>query len=554
MEREHPADDDAEGRLSQRRDEQDFDDAGASALLRHIADAVLCADVHGTILYCNDAAESLFELPRAALIGLPAADIVSVWPPATSPPPRAAAEAFARRGSGALVPVEISFGGMAHPAGRRIAAVIRDISDRKANEDRLIEAQLKARLAEAEARAAHIRLREAIEMLPEAIVFLDAEDRYVLSNRRYAELYADIADLLVPGMPFVDILRASLARGEHPETVDDPEAWLEHRMTLHRNPRGKYEQQFRDGRWMRHEERRTTDGGTIGVRVDITDLKRREASFRLLFDANPVPMLVFAADNLAILAVNDAAVEYYGFGRPAFLRMTMSELNVTDERAGAETALRAGATGDREWRHTIGDGREVAVLVFVRTLTYEGAPACLAAVVDVTERLEAEARIAYLADHDPLTGLANRSLFRRHLDAALARLGPGERLALLWLDLDDFKDVNDSFGHPAGDVLLQLVAERIRAAASPGDLAARLGGDEFAIVSGPTTTAAAEAAARRLVAAFRVPFDLAGRSVSVGASIGIALAPDDGSDSESLVALADAALYRSKRTGKPPER
>ncbi|WP_234826902.1 bifunctional diguanylate cyclase/phosphodiesterase [Rhodopseudomonas palustris] len=167
---------------------------------------------------------------------------------------------------------------------------------------------------------------------------------------------------------------------------------------------------------------------------------------------------------------------------------------------------------------------------------------------EITERKRANSRIHYLAHYDDLTGLPNRSSFRAYLGAALDAIEPGDRLALLYIDIDEFKIVNDTLGHPIGDLLLKSIADRLRHCVGPNDYVARLGGDEFAVV---TTDAGA---VRELVAtlqrALRDTFDCAGHVISPDASIGIALAPDHAGEVDELIAKADLALYAAKSEGR----
>ncbi|MBR0662779.1 EAL domain-containing protein [Roseomonas hellenica] len=167
------------------------------------------------------------------------------------------------------------------------------------------------------------------------------------------------------------------------------------------------------------------------------------------------------------------------------------------------------------------------------------------------EQRRSQAQIAHLAHHDPLTGLANRLLLRTRLDEAVARARRGQACAVLCLDLDHFKDVNDTLGHAFGDMLLRAVTERIRTVVRETDTIARLGGDEFAVVqTGVDHPDDAGVLAQRLIAALGVPFDLDGNHVMAGVSIGIAVAPDDGLDSNQLLQDADMALYRAKSAGR----
>jgi len=169
---------------------------------------------------------------------------------------------------------------------------------------------------------------------------------------------------------------------------------------------------------------------------------------------------------------------------------------------------------------------------------------------DITARRRAEAQIAHMAHYDALTNLPNRVLFREHLVKALENVDH-EKLAVLCIDLDRFKVVNDTLGHPVGDALLQAVGDRLQASARPTDLVARLGGDEFAIVqAGTEQPFGATALATRLIAEIATPFELDGHSVVIGASVGISIAPNDGSDPDKLLKNADMALYRAKSDGR----
>jgi len=172
---------------------------------------------------------------------------------------------------------------------------------------------------------------------------------------------------------------------------------------------------------------------------------------------------------------------------------------------------------------------------------------------DISDRRRTEARISFMAHHDALTSLPNRVLFREHLEYALtnARRGTDGGFAVFCLDLDRFKDVNDTLGHHVGDMLLEVVAQRLRECVRGSDTVARLGGDEFAILQvGSDQPAAAEALAGRLTTAIAAPYDLAGHRVHVSVSGGITLCPDDGSSSERLLKNADMALYQAKGDGR----
>jgi diguanylate cyclase (GGDEF)-like protein len=170
---------------------------------------------------------------------------------------------------------------------------------------------------------------------------------------------------------------------------------------------------------------------------------------------------------------------------------------------------------------------------------------------DVTERIRNEERVAYMARHDMLTGLPNRLHFRERTEEALPLLRRGEDFAILCIDLDHFKEVNDTLGHPSGDKLLKLVADRLRQNVRETDILARLGGDEFAVVQ--TMLQQPEEVtvlASRIIEVLSEPYEVDGQEIIVGASIGVAIAPGDGDDADQLLKNADMALYRAKADGR----
>jgi diguanylate cyclase (GGDEF)-like protein len=170
---------------------------------------------------------------------------------------------------------------------------------------------------------------------------------------------------------------------------------------------------------------------------------------------------------------------------------------------------------------------------------------------DITEKCQAEQKITWLARHDTLTEVANRFHFRETVDSWFQQLKPDAGFALHWIDLDHFKMVNDTLGHPTGDAVLKSAAKRLRGILRGPDVVARLGGDEFAIIqSGATTEMQAAKLAKRVLRAIGEPHQVLGRKVSVGASIGIVLAPSHGRDADELLKNADLALYRAKASGR----
>jgi len=172
--------------------------------------------------------------------------------------------------------------------------------------------------------------------------------------------------------------------------------------------------------------------------------------------------------------------------------------------------------------------------------------------LDITARKKAEAEMRFMASHDGLTGLANRNLFMDRLSSALTMARRNKSgVAVMFIDLDDFKDINDSMGHEAGDIVLQQVAARIMACLRESDSTARFGGDEFLVLLPMTTSReAASSVADKIIALMGDAFDLDAHEARLSCSIGIAMAPEHGNRAQDLINLADAAMYEGKQSGK----
>jgi diguanylate cyclase (GGDEF)-like protein len=219
------------------------------------------------------------------------------------------------------------------------------------------------------------------------------------------------------------------------------------------------------------------------------------------------------------------------------------------EQVAAESAAET-AQGPSAFTHELVDGRVIAI-------SQQPMPdgGWVAVHEDITERRRSEAKIAHLARHDVVTSLPNRVMFREHLEQAFANLQAGQSFSVLCLDLDHFKQVNDTLGHPIGDRLLQAVATRLTACVEESDLVARIGGDEFAIVQRAVERPEKSSRlASRIVDAISTPFDIEGKHVVIGTSIGIAIAPADGQDPDQLLKNADMALYLAKTDGRNTHR
>jgi len=280
---------------------------------------------------------------------------------------------------------------------------------------------------------------------------------------------------------------------------------------------------------------------------DLEEAERLSALAEATFEA------IWIVQDGLIVDGNDRLRDLFGEPVEALRGRPALKLFSVEQREAAREAL-AGDQTDPFETEIVGDGgAPVPVEIRARTITYRGAASQIVCLVDLRERKDAEERIRHLAMHDPLTGLPNRALFNERLAAMTAAAdairGQG---ALLLVDLDRFKDINDVYGHPAGDLVIRTAAERIRSIGGPDVTVARLGGDEFAVIL-PGIDFANQAAdfAYRVVSQLILPIALSdGRVVRVGASVGLAICPRDGHEPALLISRADIALYQAKKSGR----
>ena len=431
-------------------------------------------------------------------------------------------------------------------------ATHQDVTELHQAERGLVAARAAAEAAAREARAAHSTLLDAFEVVPEGLVLFDAEDRYVLWNARYAEL---CTTRIRRGMRFEDMVRSELRLGRYPEVVGREEEWIAERLARHRQAQNSQEMQLDNGRWVRIREHRTANGGSIGVRIDITELKMQNMMLDAALNNMSQGLVLFDA-NRRVLICNRRYREIYGLtpeqvkpGTPTAEliqhRLALG-LKVQSEHSDYVRSRIDGPVTPSNAFHEFADGRTIAYAV--RPLPDGGG---VATHEDVTEQRRIEARIAHMAHHDGLTDLPNRALLRHRLEEALQRASAGQSVAVLWLDLDRFKEVNDTLGHPVGDALLKIAADRLRACIRSGDTVARLGGDEFAVVQPDADQpVAATALALRVIEQLAQPYQIDGHRVVGGASVGISLYPNDGCEPDHLLKNADLALYRAKTAGR----
>jgi len=308
----------------------------------------------------------------------------------------------------------------------------------------------------------------------------------------------------------------------------------------------------------------STDGevlGAISLYEDITEqralaetLRESEARYRALFE-NSIDAILLTRPGGAILAANDAACRLLGYGEDDLRALGRADIvDRTDPRAQALVDAAGHASpAHGEVRLRCKDGDLVPVEFACATFGDRNAQACTSLIIrDITDRKRAEEHIEYLAYHDELTGIPNRAHFHRAFEHALATTQRyGLRCALMLVDLDRFKNINDTIGHEGGDQLLKQVAARLRACLRDSDLIARLGGDEFVILMlDASTVEAVNAVALKILEATSRPLLIDDQEYLITASIGISTYPHDGNDLQTLLKNSDVAMYRAKESGK----
>ncbi|MGQ0651314.1 MAG: sensor domain-containing protein [Betaproteobacteria bacterium] len=420
--------------------------------------------------------------------------------------------------------------------------------------------------------------RAVLDALPDHIYVKDVDGRYLLVNRtglrqRKLERPEDIV-----GKTAYDLVSHEVADRM---TAEDREVIRTGTPLVNREALTRFGEDGSaktDERWHITTKIPMRDGrgqviGVLGINRDITDRKRAELAlreseetFRAIFDQAAVGIIVIPPD-LRFARVNDKFCEMLGYERPELLSMKVSDID--SDKPGKTAAdyrewLGDGSTTGHELREKEllrKDGSRLWVGLTTSLVRAQGGDAryMVCAVVDIsgakraaTALRESEERFRQLAHHDSLTSLPNRMLFHDRLAQGLAQAARGRRgLGVMLIDLDGFKQVNDTLGHSAGDLLLTQVAARFLAEVRAGDTVARLGGDEFAIIlTGLTAPQDAGRVAQKLIACAAEPFSIEGRHVYTGMSVGIALFPEDGADTESLLKNADAAMYQAKAAGR----
>ena len=405
----------------------------------------------------------------------------------------------------------------------------------------------------------------ALSNMPNGLVMFDSETRIVISNQHFREMYGLDEEDARPGTPLRALLEAHLRKGQRSDLSIDE--YLDTVMNVATNT-----QPMKDGRTVFIRRNRIPGGGWIATHEDITQhkhdeallvanaaaLERMNARFDAAINNMSHGVCLFDAEQRVVISNRRYAEIYHLSPEQTGPGMSLSEILEFRRQKGTRFKLdpeiyMAQNTKKSAEVQELADGRIVSIS---RHMMPDGG--WLTTHEDITDRARNEQKIAYLAEHDLLTGLPNRAFLTKMLEGAIRRRDDiaTDHFAVFMLDLDRFKNVNDTLGHAAGDQLLIEVARRLKGNMRDNDLLARLGGDEFAIIQPLEIqdkghdNEAAIALALRIIDTVARPIELNGHQVTVGTSIGIACSPFDGRDPTDLLKKADVALYTAKAGGR----
>ena len=405
----------------------------------------------------------------------------------------------------------------------------------------------------------NVQLDAALNNMIQGLCMFDAQNRLVVWNERYRAMYNIDPTRIRRGCTIRNLLDARAAAGTFP--LDPARYDADLRAAVARGNTFVVTVELADGRIIDVVNHPIKDGGWVAMHEDITERKKAErelehtrAFLDTIIENVPSPIIVKDIPDLRYLLVNRAAEKYLGVDRTLLIGKTsaavLPKASAQLIEAEDQKVVESGQIVffDEHAVVTPGNGTRIATANRLPVKGPDGKLQYLISVIhDVTDRKRDEQRIAHMAHHDPLTDLPNRTAFNECIAATLdLAKGSGESFALLSIDLDRFKTVNDVFGHATGDTLLREIASRLEQACQ-GAFLARVGGDEFHVIT-PTGAqpATAEALAEKLCAALDTDIDIDGIPLRVRPTVGIAVFPQDGVDVVTLVANADAALFRAK--------
>ena len=521
-------------------------------------DAIISLTLDAVVKSWNRAAENLFGYTIAEAIGRPIASLI-VPPGRTGEVSRVFdairrnqrvnhTETIRQRKDGTLVDVDQSVSPMRDAAGviTGVSAVFHDISERKQTETTL--------------RQSEDKFRYLFEQSPVAKSITEASGL----------LHVNQAFCTLLGYSPKELQRLNWSDISHPDDIERTQQEIDALLA------GTKESAHFSKRYLRKNGavvwaevttalRRDSAGQPLHFMTTVIDITERkntemallesESRFRQVFEKNGSVMLLVEPSSGDIVAANQAAATYYGYTPEHLMSMRIDQINALPAE---EIAMQRQLALDEKrnyfnFRHRLACGAIRDVEVYSTPIDVGHRPLLFSIVHDITERVLADRRIEFLANHDRLTELPNRGLFYDRLSQTMSRaIRKAEPITVFLLDLDNFKPINDRFGHEAGDVVLKLVARRLQSCIREMDTVARLGGDEFGIILGDMGKAVdASALAEKIIGSLSAPVTLkSAGEVGIGVSIGIAIYPENGSEIDTLIDAADRAMYESKAHGK----
>jgi diguanylate cyclase (GGDEF)-like protein/PAS domain S-box-containing protein len=407
----------------------------------------------------------------------------------------------------------------------------------------------------------HEILQALLDYLPVGVTLFGPDLEMIACNARLKTLLDFPEELFADGLPSLPkLIRFNAIRGDYgpgdPDEICAAAVDRASKMAPH-----VFERIRPNGTVLEVHGMPLPGGGFVTTYSDITErklaeraLRESEAELRLLIDNVP-GMILYVDREMRCVLANQRYADFFGRSVTDMVGRPVSEIVGQTAYQGLEQHFREALAGrpvvyQRMVSGNDGEQRWLEVKLVPRPAEKGSIPGFYSMATDITEHKQAEARIQHVAHHDSLTALPNRLLFNDRLSQAISLAKrDSHQFALLYLDLDRFKLVNDSLGHSAGDELLRMAAGRIRQQVRESDTVARIGGDEFAVILRDVTSREAVAAiAEKIIGTLTTRFDLTSRNqaVDIGTSIGIAIYPTDAQDIDAMIRQADAAMYRAK--------
>jgi len=406
--------------------------------------------------------------------------------------------------------------------------------------------------------ASRERMKDAINSISDGFVLFDEQDRLVMSNDVFRNMYSAASEWIKPGASYRSLIekQAETMMSENTDYLD----YICRRLHWHDNPVEVFNETLEDGRHVFGKERRADTGDLVGIWTDISELKKAEDNIRKsseqvkrMLEASPTPIVIRNLKDRTILYFNQNAARYYQSMRnPIVIGTTDTLFDLSQVKPLVSEFLEKGEIFNKEVQFTAPDGETVTLIYSATIVSYEHQPAAMYSFMDITERKKLEEELRQMAQTDSMTGIFNRRYFtemgRKEFKRCRRNKYP---LALLMLDIDHFKQINDTYGHSIGDEAIKVFCVLCQSSARDIDIIGRLGGEEFGIVIPDNDLETANLIAERIrhtVEKNIIHIDE--MNISYTVSIGICELQDMHQDFDALMNCADVALYQAKQDGR----